>query len=153
MRIVVPYVHLHPVTARLANRRLPGHVRVKLDADPEAYWRLFRDYWGAGEPFAVVEHDIGVHASVLRQFEDCPEPWCAFPYQGPPRLDGGDELLYRCLGCTRFGASLLADWPDFAAELPERTWGRLDAAINHSLRSSGYEVHIHWPAVHHYRRY
>lgn len=152
--ILLPYTRLHPVTARLANRYAPGHVRVKLDpCDPDAYWALLAQQWRQPGDLIVVEQDVGIHAGVVEDLEQCPEPWCGYPYPI------GEQLLV-CLGCTRFTAALKAAEPDLldvvgreSGDLPPRHWARLDVWIMLHLERCGYRRHYHQPPVQHYHRY
>lgn len=153
--ILLPYTRLHPAAARLANRYAPGHERVRLDPDDgTAYWRLLADAWPLPGDLVVIEHDIGISASVIPGFASCREPWCGHPYAI------GQQLLV-CLGCTRFTAELKAAEPDLletvgrdgTGGLPARVWQRLDVRILDELRRRGYCQHRHEPPVRHYHRY
>lgn len=153
--ILLPYTRLHPVTARLANRHAPGHVRVRLDpADDAAYWRLLAEQWRQPGDLIVVEQDIGLRAGVVQGLTACREPWCGHPYPI------GRQLLV-CLGCTRFTAELKAAEPDLLDAvglvgndgLPAKDWRRLDVRLADELRRRGYTVHEHAPAVAHYHKY
>jgi hypothetical protein len=126
-------------------------VRVALDpGDPSAYCALLTGLWAAGGTFVIVEHDIGVHADVLRGFDACPEPWCGYVYQLPGVIDAA-------LGCTQFRTELLAAAPDAmtvsaakADDLPAGHWAHLDAHLRTVLESRGYRLHRHRPPVAHY---
>ena len=153
--ILLPHTRLHPVTARLANRHAPGHVRVRLDpADDGAYWRLLAESWRKPGDLMIVEQDIGLHVGVVEGLTACREPWCGHPYPI------GAQLLV-CLGCTRFSAALKAAEPDLldvvgedaSGGLPARDWRRLDVRILGHLRARGYRQHEHLPPVRHYHKY
>lgn len=119
------------------------------------YWELVADLWSQGETFALVEHDIGVHAQVGQQFEQCPSWWCGFQYP----VDRG--VLIAALGCTRFRRELLQSEPDLlevvgqdaSAGLPARDWRRLDVRLMDELHRRGYRRCEHTPEVRHYHRY
>lgn len=123
---------------------------VDVSGSDTTYTRLLDRLWAAGEPFAVVEHDIVPHPGALAELLGCPRPWCAFSYQL-------GSITHAGLGCARFSASLLADVPDAA----ERTWAEwndvhppghwcsLDDRLGRILRGAGFEPHVHEPAVTH----
>lgn len=112
--------------------------------------------WEDGESFLNIEHDIEVHSEVFAQLlgcercgmPACEEPWCVFPFPG-----AGGGLLFRSLGCTRFGAEMMKAVPDLFSTLPVRDWRRLDTEIAYTLEQKGFHPHFHWPPVphHHYR--
>lgn len=156
LTVLVPHTRIHPVTARLANKHAPGHVRVQIDpADLYAYWRLLTDAWRQPGSTLVLEHDIGLRAGVVEALADCPEPWCGNPYP----LDGG--VILACLGCTRFTAALKAAEPDLLDVvgeithdgLPAKDWRRLDVRLGDELKRRGYQLHVHQPVLAHYHSY
>ena len=123
--------------------------------DDLAYGRLLADLWAEGETWLNIEHDIfGVTPEIVREFETCPEEWCSSPYfyfgmpvSGTP---GGG------LGCTKFGAQLMARWPGMmtqAMELPYTGhppwhWCGCDWRIYYLLRHGGL-YSSEWPAERH----
>lgn len=137
---------------------------VDVSADDEAYWRAMCDIWAKGEDFAIVEHDVVVHASVAWQFDACPEAWCAFAYDNicHPHCQ---EAWANMLGCTRFRAEIMMICPDAVTAVPpgRRNWHNLCDHIAGnkihgvdqpiltpgSVRAAGYEHHWHPPPVHH----
>lgn len=119
--------------------------------DPGAYWRAVAAMWALGQTFAIVEQDIVPHPGALAELERCSEPWCAFPYS----LKTG---FYAALGCVRFSASLLAEYPEALERvgeidddgLPARDWRRLDTRIARVLsQDCDVRIHVHEPAVGH----
>lgn len=153
--ILVPYTRLHPATAKLLNRYAPGHVRVRMEPeDPHAYWALLASWWRLPGDLTIVEHDVGIHATVVSELAACRRPWCGFPFPI------GEQLLM-CLGCTRFTAELKATEPDLldavggdaTGGMPARDWRYLDVKILDHLQGRGYEQHQHGPGVAHYHRY
>jgi hypothetical protein len=62
------------------------------------YWDGIASRWGTDD-LMIVEHDIVIHDDVVRQFEECPAPWCLFPYWHSAWLE-------QSLGCTRFRKEL-----------------------------------------------
>lgn len=117
---------------------------------PTSYTRLLECLWAAGEPFAVVEHDIVPHPGALAELEACDRPWCAFGY---PYLGG----THAGLGCARFSAALLAavpnaverTWAESTNVHPPGFWCQLDDRLSRSLRRAGYASHVHGPPVTH----
>lgn len=153
--VLVPHTRLDPRTVRRLDAHAPGYRLAPLDpADMTAYWRLLRDAWAEPGDLVIVEHDIGIHASVLPGFERCPMPWCGHPYAI------GEQMLV-CLGCTRFTAALKAAEPDLIEVmgridndgLPARDWRRNDVRLADVLHARGYEVHRHKRPVQHYHAY
>ena len=131
-------------------------------ADDNAYWRLLDGLWNAGEDFAIVEHDIEIHADVLPTFESCPEPWCTFPYLGRSFKNYPVPVLRCALGCVRFRADLLRANPGLLeAMLPgpsgslrnPKHWRRCDSLLATVLQRRGYSVHEHEPHVIHHHDY
>ena len=162
MRVIVPYVTLHPLALRGLQRFAPEAELIDLGVGRDRYHQLLAELWKAGEGFLIVEQDVELnHDTVLSQMEECPEPWCVFPYPGPKPPRGwsqespSDELghlLYRSLGCTRFSGPLLTSMPRFMTELPHREWHRLDREINLRLSAKRFmgqklKPHVHWPYV------
>ena len=116
-----------------------------LDRD-EAYYNLLTDLW-AKDGFTIVEHDIVVWPGAIQQLQDCPEPWCVFPYYSSVGwiIDG--------LGCTKFSRELVQGHPDvLKPPFPvccahTKYWCGLDRLLAHSLVSQGIQPHVHSPAV------
>lgn len=115
--------------------------------DEEEYYRLLSTLWREKEGFLVVEHDIVVWPGAIQQLIDCPEPWCAMPYYSAVGwIEDG-------LGCTKFGPSLLQQYPAALKEpFPtccshSKHYCGLDRLIAHRLEKLGVLVHVHGPAV------
>ena len=140
----------------LADLRNAGfEVENVLLTDDLAYGRLLADLWDEGETFLNIEHDIfGVTPEIVREFETCPEEWCSSPYDyfnksAKGRPGGG-------LGCTKFGAKLMARWPEAmetARQLPCTGhpighWCVMDLTIYRVLRRGGLYA-SEWPAERH----
>ena len=167
--LTVPYTRVHPRT-RAALARCSRHTVYRQLAGDLGYVELLSRLWAACEALVIVEHDIEIHEQVLPGFEECPEPWCTFPFgrllPGPhSRWDGagwgpGIPLLEASLGCVRWSAALMEAEPDLMTEVaafsvdgkPPGHWQSLDCAIAVILRQRGYAVHVHHPEVlhHHY---
>ena len=159
MKIVVPFTKRHPVVEAAAI----GAEWHDVSADDRAYWRLMCSLWEAGESFLVIEHDVVLRPDVLTQFEECPEPWCAFGYSDICHVECM-EAWANTLGCTRFTGELIRATPDAVSSIPpsERGWPNLCDHIAGdkfhgtpcelrpgSLRYTGFSHHWHYPAVEH----
>ena len=156
MEVIVPVVVLMPETARaLAATGWPVRV-VDVSGDDQAYGRLLRDTWRRGQTFIVVEQDIVVRPDTLDQLAACPGPLCAFPYD---QSGVGTGAPGTGLGCTKFGAELIArmgdPWPVILArsdlQHPPGHWCRLDLWTRQALTRAGWGEHRHGPAVGHSR--
>jgi hypothetical protein len=77
------------------------------------YWEAISSRWGSDD-LMVVEHDIMIHDEVLRQFEECPNVWCTFPYWK-------NEWFDNALGCTRFRLEVQQEISP--QEIQEESWG------------------------------
>lgn len=113
---------------------------------PKAYERIIREYWEAGEDFAVVEPDIVIREDVAEAFQLCPCKYGCFPYNWV--TDVGPAL-----GCTWFRSELLHQYPDAMAKVSSKniSWKQLDVVLmRHVLaREYGEQPHVHLPAVQH----
>lgn len=114
--------------------------------DQFAYGRILRELWEAGEDLAIVEPDIVVRADVCESFLNCPELYCAWPYQWLTNVGPA-------LGCTRFRSEFLKKYPDVMVKVEAQnvTWRQLDVVLmRHVLaREYGEQPHIHLPPVEH----
>ena len=151
MRIVFPCTEIaHPLALSALHRHAPQAEIVDLGGEHDAYYRLLRSLWEAGESFLIVEHDIEIHAGVIPGMLACAGDWCVFGYYGagtPP------EPLEHSLGCTRFAAPLLARQPGLMASLPVRDWRRLDCEMFPALLTAGERRCVHQPMVDHHHVY
>lgn len=138
-------------------------IRVELDpSDVTAYAKQLCEAWLWEGDLIVVEHDIVIHPSVLTEFEDCDQPWCVFPYAGPPMLDGTPVELAE-LGCVRFTRRLKNALPSVMVEaastegeapgLNAGDWRRMDIRLRSRLEAFGHARHYHYPAVRHLHEY
>lgn len=158
MRVVVPYVDLHPRAAAALERCAPDAERVYVGVHTEAYWRLVADLWAIGETFAIIEHDIEIHNWVLSAFTYCPEPWCTFIYRGAGDPTDISNWPRASLGCARFRSELMAEVPSAveragSTDQAGRDWRRLDVALASQLEQAGFRRCVHGPAVAHHHRY
>lgn len=121
--------------------------RIPLDPDdPRAYGRYLAQHWGITDSLAIIEPDIVVRPDVLDAFFNCPEPYCAFPY----------DLLTDCmcaLGCTRFSADFIAKYPSLMREAVGEnvSWFQFDIVVQRKLLVDRYgeQPHVHLPKVEH----
>jgi hypothetical protein len=128
MRVICPYTVIAPETrAALDASGYPWEAR-DVSGSESAYWELLAELWGAGEAFALVEHDVIPSAEVLASLGACQADWCAAPF---PYVNG----LIAGLGCTRFRPGIITRNPDLLNVValmsdekhPPRHWCRLDA--------------------------
>lgn len=150
MQVVVPFAlsslwALHAVKLALKQDGVDAQFHHMTGDD--SYHSLLERLWAAGETFTVVEHDIIVHPGAIQELENCPEPWCTFPYYcSVGWINDG-------LGCTKFGADLIARYPDFLKEpFPTccshtRYYCGLDRLIAHRGEELGIKPHVHSPGV------
>lgn len=150
MRVICPYVELHPDTIAALTRYAKPEYWWVGNSDT-AYASLLRQLWADGEAFAIIEQDVVPTGQTLREFAHCPEPYCASPYAWTTHLAPA-------LGCTRFSSLLLRAYPDameIAAHLPSAYGERghyrqLDVHLmNTVLRDHyGLQPHCHAPVEH-----
>jgi hypothetical protein len=147
MRVVYPYTARHPSTLLGAPAGAEWHY---VGQDDHAYWRLLGDLWAAGEAFLIVEHDVVCRPDVVEQVANCPEPWCAFPYDDMCHWECM-EAWRNTLGCTRFSAEIIRAVPDAvtAIEGRYRDWHVLCDGLGRNLRRC-FTHHWHMPAVRHH---
>lgn len=145
MRVICPHAGpIAPETARALDASGFPWQPADVSGSGTSYTRLLDRLWAAGEPFAVVEHDIVPHPSAPAELEACDWPWCAFAY----RLGG---IVHAGLGCVRFSAELLAAVPDAVARTwqestdvhPPGHWCALDDRLSRVLREAGFAQHVH----------
>ena len=151
MQVVVPFAvgqgSWALAAVKLALRQDGVEARfVHMDTDL-AYYDLLHSLWRAQETFTVVEHDIVVHPGAIQELEDCPEPWCTFPYYCSVGwiIDG--------LGCTKFSRAMMTEHPAFLDEpFPgcckhSKHYCGLDRLIAHRANELGMYPHVHAPGV------
>lgn len=153
--IVLPYVpgRLHPRTRAWA--RGHGAQLVDVAGADDAYFATLAGWWGtlpAGEPLAVVEHDIVPEAAGWFDMFECGCPWATQSY--PTSVDGwpAEDLL----GCARFSGQLRTEIPDLFdriaaidhGQTPATHWGALDVYVARELRCRGHRPHCHGQATH-----
>lgn len=143
----------------------PGTIWVDVSAGLDSYWDALRQIWSKGQDFAIIEHDVVIHGDVVRQFAECPEPWCTFGYANICHPEC-QEAWANQLGCTRFRAELIEacpaalisipperrDWHNVCDEIAGNKIGGVDQPVlrPHSLRTAGFTHHWHSPPVDHH---
>jgi hypothetical protein len=122
-----------------------------------AYCDLVTRWWGEGETFLLIEHDIEIHEGVVEAAERCSETWCVWPYRASGFSTQPDAYLKGALGCTKFSAALMEQESDLllvagakAEGLAAGDWRRLDVSILPTLRQRGYEAHLHETVLQHH---
>jgi len=134
--IVVPYTRLKDgVLEPLLTEGIDIDLRY-VGSDDEAYWRLLRELWAQGNSFTIIEQDVVVDGGTLRSFNACPNGYCGagYAYLGSQSYVG--------LGCTRFRAEFIAEFPNLIeqageyhdASHPCRHWCVCDASMQFILR-------------------
>jgi len=143
VRVIYPYTEKRTEESWVALvRYAPGGETFYLGESDLAYGELLERLWAKGETFLVVEHDIIIGRDTIPEFATCEEEWCSAPYtyfDQPVTTSGGG------LGCTKFGAELMARWPTMmhqANQLPcvghaNGHWCTRDLAIYTILRAGG----------------
>lgn len=129
---------------------------------PYTYGETMHRYWQKGHTFINVEHDIVPYPGALQAIDECGYNFCGYDYPigyagvlGPGRGSA--------LGCVKFGASLMRDYPDLSDDWPTTPWNALDAKIFLSLKGKADEFpaqtrwthfvwHEHYPPVSHLHR-
>jgi hypothetical protein len=157
MRIIAPYT-------KFTDETFEGLIKIEQAGFRVEYFEMVEDstyeellalLWSQGETFLNIEHDIfGVTPEIVSEFETCPEEWCSSPYDYFNKTARGRPV--GGLGCTKFGAQLMARWPgamDLANRLPcvghpDGHWCTRDLAIYRVLRHGGVFA-SEWPAERH----
>jgi hypothetical protein len=126
-------------------------VWVDVSSSDLAYYGALYDMWLRGETFAILEHDVVCRPDVIEQFEECPEPWCAFGYADichPRCMDAWANAL----GCVRFRKELVSEVPDALSAIPRDGWDwhNLCDGLGANLRAQNFTHHWHWPPVEHH---
>jgi len=161
LRVVIPYTpaRLEPRTRAWGEAN--GAEFVDVSADVEAYWRLLRELWVAGDSFVLVEHDVLPPPGAIEGMTECADELCLHPY--PDSM--ASKIWEFHLGCTRFGAELLAQFPDLVDETQgepgppgltsrftrqgPRGWLLLSKRLEVCLERRGVRHHRHTPTVDH----
>ena len=153
----VPYTAVHPQTAEAAP---PDAIWVDVSHSELSYFGAMLSWWERGEDFATLEHDVVCRPDIIQSFEDCPEPWCVYPYdticcQDETGYSPCMEAWRNELGCTRFRSELMSAAPDAVSSIepgPLRDWHNLCDGLGNNLRAAGFTHHWHLPAAGHHMR-
>ena len=69
MRVVVPFVDLHPKTRESVSLYAPTAELIELSRADDAYYKVLAGLWEGSETFLVVEQDNEVHERVVPEAE------------------------------------------------------------------------------------
>jgi hypothetical protein len=113
--------------------------------DSAGYWHFWRTVWAQRQTIIVVEEDVVPSDEALEDLWRCEGHWCAQPYPH------GDQDTYYGLGCVKFDALVMDEFPDLwqaVAELANtehapKDLRRLDFWSAGMLYEHGYERHHH----------
>lgn len=118
-------------------------------------WELYKSFWGRDD-LMIMEQDIILHGDVIPQFEDCPEPWCLFPFRYAPGMD----FLDTGAGCNRYRREFMKK---VSPEMIEAVygscsrcggdnpgcWAHIDGRIREAGEKAGFAIHVHFPSAGH----
>jgi hypothetical protein len=173
LRIIAPYATIppviqisqpaiprpHPKTDEALRLYAPDAERVDVSGSLRAYSELLCRVWADGKRFLVVEHDIEIGPTTVREATYCPHPWCVWPYNGPGWESGPGGLLRTSTGCVKFSGAMVRAEPDLMDVASKRAsnpieagdWHRMDVCILDTLRERGYaDPHWHGTVLHHH---
>jgi hypothetical protein len=163
--IVCCFTKLRPETVESLAKYAPLAEFVNVWGEPFNYWRALLKHWDDKEDLIIVEHDMEIHENVIPEFNDCPSPWCTFPYDH--QYEEG-RVLTMSLGCTKlsFEARQLAPpeklckvkmecWTCHAGSQLEglpACWMHIDAKLAAWLEHKDMHPCVHSPPVIHHGR-
>lgn len=156
LRIIYPYVgEKHPLTLAGAPPEAEWH---DVGADKHAYHRLMLDVWADAYAksygIVMIEHDVVCRPDIIETFATDPEPWLIYPYNTICHW-GCMEAWANSMGCTRYGADMIAAVPDAVSSItkPEHlAWQNLCDGIGGNLRAAGFSHSWRFPhAGHHHQ--
>lgn len=144
MNVIVPHTPegLKPETRKAVLAHAPEFFPL---VGESAYHDLIAALWSQQEGFVTVEQDVVPGPEDIQAIIDCPEPWCAYAYDYPP------FGLYAGMGCAKFSAQLLKEWPqamNFCAlesdeAHPRKHFCRVDGWLKRYLQQRGVTQHVH----------
>jgi hypothetical protein len=114
----------------------------------ESYHNLQKRLWAEQEQFIIVEHDIVVWPTAIKQIWDCSYWLCAYQAPAGPSPDGYSLGL----GCLKYSSALMKAFPNHMDEVEEkyRSWKNNDWALTwRLLEHKGVGIHFHEPPVIH----
>lgn len=141
MKIIVPYVEIHPLVKKWLDQYQPYYVKME---DDNSYWRLMVDIWERGEPVTIIEHDIMPWPNAIAELESCPYPWCSNSY----KMRGGYGI-HHAFGCTKFTTDFMRSLPNIWSAVDTTMWNTLDAQLCEIAKTQGITPHPHRPPVIH----
>ncbi len=103
--------------------------------------------WAERETFVLLEQDKVPDQGALREIYSCPSPWCTYPH----RAAQGDWVAeLPTLGCTKFGAEVMAKHPGLIERagrmeigVGPKHWQRLDMLVTAGLMWAVGSCHVH----------
>jgi hypothetical protein len=141
LKVIVPFVSLHPATRSvLDSYRVPVQYE-RLDGD-DAYRLLLQRLWREGETCVIIEQDILPWPGAIEELHQCCGLWCSCSY-----LYGGCYSLSHMLGCTKLSDRLMGLLPTLWDEPGH--WSSLDTRLYHAAYAVGEVAHPHRPPVIH----
>jgi hypothetical protein len=138
IRVVMPIAVTYPEAIKALVKWVAPAEIVNVAHDDHAYWELIVRLWRDGKPFIIVEHDIVIRPDTVSELEQCPQPWCAFPYHE----EIGDPVTG--LGCTKITPGGALHYMS-----PEPVWQNVDTTVAGALTELGQTVHEHGPWLRH----
>jgi hypothetical protein len=169
-----------PEARQLLHEHAPGAEEIWTGDGLYDYWRATLDRWGHDD-LVTIEQDNGIHADVIPQFENCPEPWCSFGYQI------GSYICVEGGGCRKLSLEAQQavtiehleypvppeswEWSvplavqaegissrtvrildiGECADCAALCWRHMDTRIGGALKRAGFNVHVHEPSIRHLR--
>jgi hypothetical protein len=134
--------------------------RVDVSRSDFAYSQLVEKVWSEGKSFLLIEHDIELTYTALKEAMECPCEWSTSPYKGSGTSFDMAGLNAHSLGFTRFREALIAAVPDAVSRAnaiddsgsicPPGHWKLFDGRLLSILRQEGHEPHVHSEVPHHH---
>jgi hypothetical protein len=162
LRIRYYWADVFPEAVELL-KHAPDTLMRSVVSDNQAYWREFSRDWDGSSDLMTIEHDVGLHADVVPDFEACDDSWCWYDYQAGPHGASASGL-----GCTRFSAEIQRAVPAGVIEAGHREfitrpnparcpdchplhWSHVNVSLFRTLRAYGYTPHQHTPPCAHFK--
>lgn len=135
--------NLTPETRQSVAQFAPAAEFVNCSEDDYAYWRAFKERWGSGDDFVVIEQDMEIGPDTIASFESCEHHWCVFPYRVISQA-GEPGMCVESLGCTRFSAELQSVVKArHISQDDYRHWRQVAGRVAVTLTRYGYRAHQH----------
>lgn len=110
--------------------------------DAEAYSRLMRQIWAAGETTVIIEQDVLPWPGAIRELLECPCCWGSNSY-----LYQGGIGISHMLGCAKLSAELIRRLPGLWDSPVD--WSLIDQHLFRAAQAVHLEPHLHRPPVLH----